>query len=61
MAAGATLQWSHGILAMDRALLYGAAELAGMLQWSHGILAMDSRESLLTSLILICFNGAMAF
>ena len=43
MQADDELQWSHGILAMDRwNFAYALLTLASVLQWSHGILAMDS-------------------
>ena len=36
------LQWSHGILAMERCRLRLREPWACSLQWSHGILAMES-------------------
>ena len=36
------LQWSHGILAMERAQANSQARIPAALQWSHGILAMES-------------------
>ena len=35
------LQWSHGILAMERTLFGKIGSLYDALQWSHGILAME--------------------
>ena len=40
----ARLQWSHGILAMERARGCAPGLTIYGLQWSHGILAMERRD-----------------
>ena len=44
--AAPTLQWSHGILAMESGAGNSFEAGAVMLQWSHGILAMERSHRL---------------
>ena len=56
------LQWSHGILAMERRSTAPFCACGVRLQWSHGILAMErqNNDSAFWANFQ-CFNGAMAF
>ena len=57
-----TLQWSHGILAMESRDSRRNSSQPHMLQWSHGILAMERCAWIDAMPVQIeRFNGAMAF